>query len=80
MDVVQGLYRTYLHRSADLSGLNTFTLFLGNGGTAEQVAVALIGSAEYIRLHGSSNDGFLSAVYQDLLHRTVGFSGAQWSA
>jgi hypothetical protein len=76
-DVIEALYSSLLDRPADDSGLNTFTSFLGNGGTAQQVKAAILGSAEYFQLHGGTNDTFLSAVYQDVLNRSVDASGAQ---
>ncbi|HEV3082905.1 MAG TPA: DUF4214 domain-containing protein [Gemmataceae bacterium] len=74
--LVQGLYSQLLHRSADAAGLTAFTNFLGFGGTPEQVAALLAGSAEYFQSRGgSSNDGFLNALYADVLHRTVDAGG-----
>jgi len=49
--------------------LQFFTTFLGNGGTLEQIGGLLLGSQEYFDLHGSSNDAFLTALYQDVLGR-----------
>jgi uncharacterized repeat protein (TIGR03803 family) len=80
-DVVEALYSQLLHRAADQAGLDAYTSFLGNGGTAEQVEAALLGSPEYFQLHGGTNNGFLSAVYQDVLNRALDASGAQtWGA
>jgi len=74
--LVQGLYSQLLHRSADAAGLAAFTNFLGLGGTPEQVAALLAGSPEYFQSRGgSSNDGFLNALYADVLHRTVDAGG-----
>ncbi|HEV3447868.1 MAG TPA: DUF4214 domain-containing protein, partial [Gemmataceae bacterium] len=74
--LVQGLYSQLLHRSADPAGLTAFTNFLGLGGTPEQVAALLAGSPEYFQSRGgSSNDGFLNALYADVLHRTVDAGG-----
>jgi hypothetical protein len=76
-NIVEELYSSLLHRPADASGLNAFTSFLGEGGTAQQVEAAILGSAEYFQIHGGSNSGFLSAVYQDVLNRSLDTSGAQ---
>jgi hypothetical protein len=74
--VVRGLYDSILHRAADPSGLNTSVSMLGTGGTDEQVTVALAGSQEYFQSRGhGSNDGFLSAVYQDVMGRQIDPSG-----
>jgi len=73
---VQALYNELLHRKADKSGLKTFTNFLMNGGTLESVAAMIAGSPEYfVNRGGSTSDGFLDALYQDVLHRSVDSSG-----
>jgi hypothetical protein len=51
--------------------------FLDQGGTAEQAEASIIGSPEYLQLHGGTNTGFLTGVYQDVLSRAVDPSGAQ---
>jgi uncharacterized delta-60 repeat protein len=75
-DVIQSLYQHYLHRAADPTGLNTFTGMLAAGGTDEQVAEALVASPEYFQNRGhGSNDGFLDALYSDVLNRAVDPTG-----
>jgi Domain of unknown function (DUF4214)/IPT/TIG domain len=74
-DVVQGLYQTYLHRPADQGSLTAFTKLVANGGTDEQVAAALAGSAEFFQDNGSTNTGFLDALYLDALGRTPDAAG-----
>src|SRR5262249_19667850 len=57
-------------------GLTNFVQFLQGGGTVEQVAAGIAGSPEYFRVRGGgSNDGFLNALYQDLLNRTPDAGG-----
>jgi autotransporter-associated beta strand protein len=73
--LVQSLYQTYLHRAADPTGLTAFVSFLGAGGTDEQVQSMITGSQEYFQSHGSTNDGFLSAIYQDALNRAIDPTG-----
>ncbi len=74
--VVSQLYVTFLQRAADASGLGTFTSMLASGATIEQVQSLIVGSAEYFQTRGGgTNDGFLSALYQDTLHRGVDSSG-----
>jgi uncharacterized secreted protein with C-terminal beta-propeller domain len=46
-NTVQGLYQTYLHRSADALGLQTFVNAMSHGMTADQVAAAIMASDEY---------------------------------
>ncbi|HEV3084681.1 MAG TPA: DUF4214 domain-containing protein, partial [Gemmataceae bacterium] len=78
--VVQGLYQTLLHRPADQMGLTSFVNLLNAGGTVEQVQAALAGSREYFLTRGGgSNDGFLDAIYGDLLNRAPDAAGrAAW--
>jgi hypothetical protein len=66
---VDGLYKTYLHRLADPSGLQNGLNLLNAGGTVEQLAEFLTSSPEYFQLHGDSNDAFLTALYYDALGR-----------
>jgi len=44
---VQNLYMQFLHRATDPGGLDTFTSALQHGLSDEQVALILVGSAEY---------------------------------
>jgi hypothetical protein len=74
-DRVEWAYDYYLHRAADSTGLNNFVSFLERGGTFEQVKAALVGSAEYFRLHGRTFAGFLAAVYEDALGRQADPAG-----
>lgn len=73
--LVRGLYQRYLGRAADSGGLNAFVSFLGSGGTVEQAAAGMIGSAEYFARAGSTNTGWLTAAYRDALGRTPDASG-----
>jgi hypothetical protein len=76
-NVVQGLYQELLGRAADPYGFDTFMAFLGAGGTARQVEALILGSPEYYQAHGGSNDGFLTALYGDVLHRAPDPYGMQ---
>src|SRR5262249_20051164 len=74
--VVQNLYTQFLRRTVDAGGLATFTTALGNGATIEQVEEALVSSTEYFQSRGNgTNDGFLSALYQDALKRSIDPTG-----
>jgi hypothetical protein len=74
--VVQDLYRQLLHRPADANGLAAFTHLLGSGSTLDQVRSLIAGSAEYFQSRGGgTNDGFLVALYQDGLNRTLDATG-----
>src|SRR5262249_6158423 len=77
-DVVQALYHKILGRGADPSGLTVWVNFLGQGNTADQIEAAMLGSDEYfVTAGGSSNVGFVQALYQSLLNRPVDANGAQ---
>jgi hypothetical protein len=79
-DQVQTLYQRYLKRAADPTGLANDITFLQSGGTVEQLAAVIIGSPEFFQKQGGgTNNGFLSALYQDALNRPIDSGGAaQW--
>ena len=68
-DLVKSLYLRFLERQADSVGLPYFVNLLGTGSTVEQVEAAMVGTTEFFQDHGSTNDGFLQALYQDVLGR-----------
>jgi hypothetical protein len=69
MDLVQAFYQHFLHRQADPGGLQNFVNDLGSGTTEEQVQETIVTSPEYFQLHGSTNTGFVTALYLDVLNR-----------
>ncbi|HEU5430906.1 MAG TPA: DUF4214 domain-containing protein [Thermomicrobiales bacterium] len=74
---VEALFQTYLHRSADPGASAYFLARLAAGATCEDLAAVLIGSDEYLHYRGGgTSDGFLDALYQDVLGRSVD-SGAR---
>src|SRR5207253_792844 len=76
--VVQGLYGRLLGRPADPAGLNNWVNFLNQGGTADQLEAILIGSAEYFNGRGGGTaNGFLQALYDDVLQRPIDISGSK---
>jgi uncharacterized delta-60 repeat protein len=77
---VQDFYGLLLNRSPDSTGLAAFTGFLGAGGTVDQVKASILGSGEYFTSRsGGTNDGFLAALYRDVLGRAIDASGqATW--
>jgi Domain of unknown function (DUF4214) len=79
--VVQDIYVRVLGRAPDPSGLNNWVASLGSGSTAEQVESLIRGSDEYFRVRGQgTNDGFLGAIYTDVLGRAIDPSGMRtWS-
>lgn len=80
--VVQHMYQSLLKRSADPAGLSNWVAFLTRGGLAEQMEAQVLGSAEYFNSRGgSTNGGFLAAVYGDILGRPIDASGqAGWGS
>jgi N-acetylneuraminic acid mutarotase len=75
IDVVESLYMQYLGRPADPFGLVPAVQFLESGGTNEAMAATIIGSAEFYNKAGGTDQGFLTALYQDALHRPIDPSG-----
>jgi uncharacterized delta-60 repeat protein len=76
--VVQGLYGRLLGRPADPTGLNNWVNFLSQGGTADQLEAIFLGSAEYFNGRGAGTaNGFLQALYGDVLGRPIDTSGSQ---
>jgi uncharacterized protein GlcG (DUF336 family) len=73
---LQTVYQNLLGRNLDAGGQGTFGPFLAAGGTIEQVSALVAGSDEFFQTQGgSNNDGFLSALYQDLLQRPIDPTG-----
>jgi hypothetical protein len=69
-------YKTLLRREADSTGLTGFVNSLATGGTIEQMQAAILGSQEYFQTQGGgTNQGFLTALYRDLLARDVDAAG-----
>jgi hypothetical protein len=70
-DQVVAMYNRYLQRSPDTGGVQSWTNFLVAGGTLEGVAEGLTSSQEYFVLKGGANQGFITALYQDVLNRSA---------
>jgi hypothetical protein len=68
-DEVQTLYQQLLHRSADPVGLNGWVNALGSGMTILEVEAGILGSPEFFQDSGSTKQGFVNALYEDLLGR-----------
>ncbi|TMQ33195.1 MAG: DUF4214 domain-containing protein, partial [Planctomycetota bacterium] len=69
--LINGYYQQFLGRNADASGLQGWLNFLALGGRAEDVLTGILRSDEYLARNGSTNDGFVKALYHDLLGRTA---------
>jgi hypothetical protein len=74
-DQINTIYQTLLHRPADPGGLTSLLGFLARGGTYEQVQEIIAASDEFFAENGSTNDGFLNALYQDALGRAPDAGG-----
>ncbi len=81
MDEVQFLYQKFLRRAADATGLAGWTSFLNGGGTFQQLEAFILGSEEYFTRFGmSTNTGFVTQLYHDLLGRAPDPGGlAAWT-
>lgn len=78
-DLVDAWYHYYLNRAPDSAGLSTLTSDLAAGQSPETVQAGMLGSTEFYGLAGSTDAGFLSTLYQDVLGRPVDQPGlAHW--
>jgi hypothetical protein len=68
-DVVAADYERFLHRPASPTELTSWATQLAVGVTQQQVEAALVGSNEYLVLHGDTIPGFLNGLYVDALSR-----------
>ncbi|HWB12842.1 MAG TPA: DUF4214 domain-containing protein [Pirellulales bacterium] len=71
-DTVVALYRQYLGRAPDAAGEAYWTAYLYNGGTIPDMSLALVTSPEFYDARGGGTvDGFLNALFQDALGRSI---------
>lgn len=74
--VVDNLFQRYLQRQATAQDENWFSALLAGGISVEDISACLIGSQEYFQSRGGgTNNGFLAAVYEDVLGRGIDPSG-----
>jgi hypothetical protein len=72
-------YQRYLGRPADAAAAQSWLPALVTGGSEQQVLVGILSSQEYYQDQGSTVDGFIRALYRDLLHRQAQTTEvAQW--
>jgi PKD repeat protein len=75
--LANSVYFSLLGRPIDPVGLNMSlsilggTSFLGNPSRVEMLKAVILSSPEYFAKHGSTNEGFLQGLYQDILGRPV---------
>ncbi len=64
---VESWYQQYLHRSADLSGLQSWTTLLRQGASPQEVQANILGSEEYYQKHNNDPAQFIVGLYNDVL-------------
>jgi hypothetical protein len=70
------LYTQLLKRAIDSTGSTGWLSFLQGGGTFEQVEASILASPEYYQVRGGGTvNGYLTALYGDVLHRVPDASG-----
>ena len=77
-EVIEHDYQQFVGRSPDTAGLNYWVAQMQAGLTEEQVSAAFLGSPEYARLHGGSDAGWVSGMYDDLLGRMPDAAGLRY--
>jgi hypothetical protein len=70
-DPVNGFYPRYLGRQADEAGIQFWLNAMANGVSEQQVLAGIVGSQEFfVTKGGSTNAGYVTALYSELLLRT----------
>lgn len=62
-------YLKLLGRTPNADGLSFWTNLLTSGKKQEEVLAAMVSSSEYFTKNGSTNDGYIRALYIDLIGR-----------
>lgn len=77
---VYRLYQAAFNRQPDLTGLGYWLGILDAGSTLDQIAEAFINSKEFRDLYATSttNQQFLTALYNNVLHRTPDTAGLEY--
>jgi hypothetical protein len=76
---IADFYQAYLGRSADEAGMSYWVEYLDAGATLEQTRATFLTSAEFSKTQGAeSDDAFLNAAYQSVLHREIDDSGREF--
>jgi hypothetical protein len=73
--VVGTYYQNYLGRSGSSGEIAYWVSTLQAGATQEQVATNILASGEFLAVSGNTLSGWLTAVYQETLHRTPDTAG-----
>lgn len=73
-------FKELLHRSADPAGNQAFLGLFAKGTTIEQADAAILASPEYFQKRGGgSNAGYATALFQDVLGRSIDSAGLQFA-
>jgi len=73
---VQDAYQKYLHRSVDPTGLSSWTQFLTQGHTVEQMQAQIVASPEYLQNRaGGNTNNFLATIFMDAFNRPLDQAG-----
>lgn len=75
---VAAIYQQYVGRAPDLAGLDYWIGRMHDGLTDEQVEAAFTSTPEYVQVHGASDVGWVSGMYQDVLGRAADQAGLQY--
>lgn len=78
---IERLYQVVLGRTADSAGKETWMKEIRRGVRIDTIAAKFYGSAEYFARKGSTNGGYVEALYRDILGRASDPGGkANWVA
>jgi cyclophilin family peptidyl-prolyl cis-trans isomerase len=72
---VNNLEFNYLFHEAPVADLTSASTYLDGGGTIEGLKEQLLGGAEYFAIAGSTNAGFVTQLYKDILNRLPDSAG-----
>jgi hypothetical protein len=76
--LVDDLYQRALGRAADPDGRAYWVSQLSHGTKLEQIGVLFFGSPEYFLRGGGNSEGFVAALYRDVLGRQADAEGAAY--
>ncbi len=68
---VQATYLVHLGREADPQGLAFWVGYIHRGATFEDLEISFLGTPEYYRGSGNTDDTFLTALYADVFGRDI---------
>lgn len=67
--LIAGVYRDYLGRAPDAVGLASWLSQMNRGMTLEQMGAGFVASEEFYRKAGATPGGWVTRLYQTVLHR-----------